>query len=398
VGASTLKPHPLAGVFPLLEGAEFDALVASIRRSGLRNSIIVYENKIIDGRNRERACAEIEANPQPSDHPDAKARYEAFEGDDPVQFVLDQNRDRRHLNPAQLAMAADALANLEWGTNRFSRAAAAAALTQAEAAERMRTSQRSLRYARVVKGNGSAKWVQAVWAGKCPIERAAEIAKLDQETQDMLSELPPADIVANHDRIVRDRRRAETFRGIMAETPAMTGERFPVIYADPPWRFEPYSVDTTGALADDHYATMPLEAIKGLDVPATDDAVLFLWATQPMLPHALETMAAWGFAYKSHFVWAKDRIGTGYWNRNKHEVLLVGTRGSIPAPTPGTQASSVIVAPVREHSEKPAIFHELIEAYYPTLPRIELFARGPARPGWAVWGAEAIPADAEPAP
>jgi N6-adenosine-specific RNA methylase IME4 len=111
--------------------------------------------------------------------------------------------------------------------------------------------------------------------------------------------------------------------------------------------------------------------------------VLFLWATVPMLQQALQVMSAWGFKYKSHFVWIKDRIGTGYWNRNKHELLLVGTRGKIPAPAPGTQCESAIEAAVGRHSAKPECFLELIERYFPTLPKIELNRRGPSRPGWS---------------
>jgi N6-adenosine-specific RNA methylase IME4 len=85
----------------------------------------------------------------------------------------------------------------------------------------------------------------------------------------------------------------------------------------------------------------------------------------------------------------KDRIGTGYWVRNKHELLLIGTRGQIPAPAPGTQWPSAVEAPIGKHSEKP-VFHELIESYFPTRPKIEHHARGAvARPGWEVWGLEA---------
>ena len=89
----------------------------------------------------------------------------------------------------------------------------------------------------------------------------------------------------------------------------------------------------------------------------------------------------WGFEYRTNFVWAKDRAGTGYWARNKHELLLVGTRGTIPAPAPGTQWESLIEAPVGEHSAKPEAFAEMIERLYPTLPKIELFARGKAKGG-----------------
>jgi hypothetical protein len=115
-----------------------------------------------------------------------------------------------------------------------------------------------------------------------------------------------------------------------------------------------------------------------------------------MLPQALEVMAAWGFRYRSHVVWAKDRAGTGYWFRNKHEILLVGVRGAIPAPAPGSQWPSLIEAPVGEHSAKPEAFLELIERYFPTLAKIELNRRGAPRPGWAAWGNEAAPAERAP--
>jgi N6-adenosine-specific RNA methylase IME4 len=78
----------------------------------------------------------------------------------------------------------------------------------------------------------------------------------------------------------------------------------------------------------------------------------------------------------------------GYWFRSNHELLLVGTRGNIPAPAPGMQWRSVIDAPVGAHSAKPEVVLEMIEEYFPTLPKIELNRRGPARPGWDAWGNE----------
>ena len=109
-----------------------------------------------------------------------------------------------------------------------------------------------------------------------------------------------------------------------------------------------------------------------------------------MMLHAATVMAVWGFDYRSQFAWAKDRIGTGYWNRNKHELLLIGVRGKIPAPAPGTQWASVIDAAVGKHSEKPDIFLEMIEEYFPNLPKIELNRRGSVRAGWDAWGNEAV--------
>jgi N6-adenosine-specific RNA methylase IME4 len=195
-------------------------------------------------------------------------------------------------------------------------------------------------------------------------------------------------------RTIEKRERRATREAELGERQrALPEKRNGVILADPPWRFEPYSRETgMDRAADSHYPTSPLEEIKALAVAsiAAPDCVLFLWATVPMLPQALDVMRGWGFAYKSNFAWAKDRTGTGYWSRNQHELLLIGTRGRVPAPAPGTQASSLIQVPVREHSRKPDEAYELIESYFPTLPKLELHARGlVARPGWDAWGLEA---------
>lgn len=186
-------------------------------------------------------------------------------------------------------------------------------------------------------------------------------------------------------------RRAARERDLAARQRALPDRRYGVIYADPEWRFEPRSRESgMDRAADNHYPTSSTDAIAARPVAAiaADDCVLFIWATVPMLPDALRVMSAWGFAYKSHAIWFKDRVGTGYWFRNAHELLLVGTRGQPPAPAMGGQFSSVIEAPIGAHSAKPDDFRELIETYFPTLPKIELNART-AREGWDTWGNEA---------
>lgn len=193
-------------------------------------------------------------------------------------------------------------------------------------------------------------------------------------------------------------RRAERETAVAGKIMALPDKKYGVIYADPEWKFETYN-DETGKLeasADLHYTTSSLEEIKLRDVQsiAADDCVLFLWATAPMIEAALEVMEAWGFEYKSQVIWKKDKGGTGYWFINWHELLLVGTQGNIPAPAQGSQWPSVIEAARRRHSEKPDRFYELIEDYYPNIPKIELNARGARREGWDVWGFEASESEA----
>lgn len=189
---------------------------------------------------------------------------------------------------------------------------------------------------------------------------------------------------------VKKERRADREQQLADKQRALPVARYGVIYADPEWKFETYSENGMDRSADNHYPTSELAAILQRPVAsiAADDAVLFLWATVPMLPQGLQVMAAWGFTYKSHLIWTKNRAGNGYWFRNRHELLLVGTRGNIPAPAMGTQFDSVIDAPLGAHSEKPDAFYDVIERYFPTLPKIELNARR-ARPGWTSWGLEA---------
>src|SRR5262245_38179880 len=106
--------------------------------------------------------------------------------------------------------------------------------------------------------------------------------------------------------------------------------------------------------------------------------------TVPHLRESFQVLDAWGFEYKTNIVWVKDKIGLGYFVRNQHELLLVAARGDMPLPSPANRPPSVISAPRREHSRKPDEAYEIIERMYPTLPKIELFARQ-TRSGWAAW-------------
>ena len=171
-----------------------------------------------------------------------------------------------------------------------------------------------------------------------------------------------------------------------------------VIYADPPWSFATYSRKGKGRSPDAHYDCMDLAAIKRLPVAgwAHPDAVLLLWATDPLLDKALEVIEAWGFAYKTvGFYWAKLNKGTsavaseadfftglGFWTRANPEPCLLATRGR-PRRRSGA-VRKLVVAPRREHSRKPDEMYERIEALLEG-PYLELFARG-SRPGWDAWG------------
>lgn len=188
-------------------------------------------------------------------------------------------------------------------------------------------------------------------------------------------------------------RRAAREVALAAQITALPDIRAGVILADPEWRFEPWSRETgMDRAADNHYPTSELIDIMARDVAsiAAAHCALFLYATPPMLWQAMQVMTAWGFSYITNAVWVKPHAGTGYWFRFRHEHLLLGVRGTVPCPAPGEQWDSVIEQPRGRHSEKPDAVLEMIEQYFPNVPKIELNRRGTPRAGWAAWGNEVV--------
>ncbi len=146
------------------------------------------------------------------------------------------------------------------------------------------------------------------------------------------------------------------------------------VLVDPPWSFSTWSQTRQTRAAVNHYDVMTLDDIKRLPVAdlAAPDCALFMWATNPMLPQALEVMKAWSFEYKTvAFCWAKTtprskpsrqkwHMGMGYWTRANVELCLLGTRGK---PLRGARnVRQLQIAPRRQHSRKPDASTSTVEA------------------------------------
>jgi N6-adenosine-specific RNA methylase IME4 len=180
------------------------------------------------------------------------------------------------------------------------------------------------------------------------------------------------------------------------------GKKYPVIYADPPWKFAVYSAKGEGRSATAHYDCLGLDALFKLPVAdiANPNSVLFLWTTDPFLPKGIELASAWGFTYKTvAFYWVKlnkstggdvlsERdffTGLGYWTRANLEPCLLATRGHPKRIS--KKVKRLIISPRREHSRKPDEVFSRIEKLVEG-PYIELFARA-SRQGWDSWGDQA---------
>jgi N6-adenosine-specific RNA methylase IME4 len=171
------------------------------------------------------------------------------------------------------------------------------------------------------------------------------------------------------------------------------------IVADPPWYYDkinPENPGTAGHIGrpvlgnnpsrELAYSTMSVDQLSALgwvfDALADDQCRLYLWTTNRYLFDAPEVMRAWGFEPDGRvFVWCKPPMGT---LSVTTEFFLTGKRGKPPRLPWHKTTWFNWPRPHHAHSQKPAAFGDLVEAWSPG-PYIELFARQP-RLGWDAWG------------
>lgn len=389
--------HPAANIFPLLSGAEFAALVEDIRANGLRESIKLCGGAIIDGRNRYRACLEAGVDPLP--------HFEDYGGHDPIRYVISLNLHRRHLSESQRAMVAALVANM--GQGRPADKAANLpifeeepdAVSQAEAAELLNVSERSVRAARKVHTEGAPELVAAVNAGSVSVSAAADVATLPVAEQVEIVARGEREILeaAKSIRTRKAKANAEERAAIrrQALSVAPPSGQYRTIVIDPPWPMQKVEREVRPNQVGFEYPTMSEDELSALALPAADECHLYLWTTQKFLPMALRLMDRWGFPYIFTMVWHKpggfQPVGLPQYNC---EFALFGRKGGLAFDE--TKAfPTCFNAPRREHSRKPDEFYDIVRRVSPG-PRVDMFARE-SREGFDTWGAEADKFDGEAA-
>lgn len=170
--------HPLSAAFPSMLDEDFQSLKDSIETNGVLNPITIFEGMVIDGWHRYQA-----ANQLAMDCPEQPL------GDiDPKDFVLAQNKNRRHITAAQLAAAATAVyAWVPLGANQHTKVGSVGPShppkTNQELANIAGVSVASIKQAKVVQERAAPEVQQAVKDGKVGLEKAVAISKLPKEEQ-----------------------------------------------------------------------------------------------------------------------------------------------------------------------------------------------------------------------
>ena len=180
-----MEPHKLANLFPMMTSEELYEMGRDILENGQIDPIVVYEGKILDGRNRFQACQRAGVEP----------RVEEYNGTDPLAYVISLNLKRRHLTESQKAMIASELATMERGQpEKKSANLRNTFVSQPEAAEMLNVSTRSVQTAKKVAEMADENVVQAVKEGKVSINAARTLAELPPLEQSRIAALPEAEI------------------------------------------------------------------------------------------------------------------------------------------------------------------------------------------------------------
>ena len=366
-----IEYHEAANLFPLMNGQEFEALCRDIEKNGLQEEIwLDSEGRIVDGRNRYRACEKVGVEP----------RYTCYDGDPNSipSFVVSMNLQRRHLNESQRAMVAARLANMRQGERTD--LAQICAMSQSDAANMFNVGRRSVQHATKVLASGSEELIAACQGGEVAVADAKSVLDLPSDLQTKLLHLSRE---GKSNRPLRNLRHEHDIKA-QAEAIENGGVELPdgvyeVIVLDPPWEnLKGIDYDHGGFTGRPHYPTLSFEEIAALPIPAAENCCLWMWTTWMHIDEAYRIVKGWGFEIRGLVTWDKRAIKLGRWLRHSTEHCIFATKGNVRLLR--NDVGTLISEVSREHSRKPEAFYKMVETTCMGR-RLDYFSRE-KREGW----------------
>ncbi len=364
-------------LIPKLLPDEFNQLRESILKEGCRDYLVLWEGFLIDGHNRLKICSE--------NNIEFKTINKEFSDINQVKLWMISNQfARRNLNDYQKIVLSQKKKEILLQQGREKKIEAGRLFgeghkkqedlsiidkssishnTQKEIAKDLNWSTGKVAQAEIV-------------LKKAPPELKEKLEKSEVSINEAYKEIKAVE--------KKEKRRDEIEKQIEdikeGKLPELQG-KFEVISIDPPW---PYGrkYDPFGSRISNPYPEISIEDIKRIELPYSDNCILFLWTTHKFLPKAFEIMEFWGFDYKATLVWDKDKMGMGDWFRMQCEFCLMGIKGS--PYWQNTTERDILRDSRREHSRKPDSFFEMVNKIC-IGRRLEYFSRE-ERPGWTVFG------------
>jgi N6-adenosine-specific RNA methylase IME4 len=369
-------------LIPALSVEEFKQLEENCLAEGIRDAIITWDGYIIDGHNR----YEIATRHQ------LKFKTESKEFDSQIDaklWMICNQFGRRNLSNFQRSVLVLQLESIysEMGKKKQKEAGGAVCQisdkavidTKKELAKIANVSHDTIAKVKVIQATATPEVKAKLSTGEVSINQVYQDIKKEEKREQQ--EVKKQEYEQRVETITKNEFKVDIFN---------TKEKFRVIYSDPAWSYNDKQDTPQLGGAAKHYDTMSVSEICSLPVNeiSEKDSVLFLWVTSPLLEDAFTVIKAWGFKYKTSFVWDKVKHNMGHYNSVRHEMLLIATKGSCTPDNKKLYDSVQSIERNDNHSEKPIEFLNIIDDLYNYGNKLEMFCRNIKKDKWYGWGNE----------
>lgn len=362
----------LKNLLPPLSPEEYQILKESIISEGCRTPLLVWNGMLVDGHNRYEICTEYNI-------PFLVDELQSKSIEDVKVWIIDNQKGRRNLTDGwkyELTQVRKEIL-IKQGRDKISETQTARHAgitlstidkdthnTQKEIAEELGWSTGKVAMADKVWREAGPDVKEKIKSGELSFNQAYNDIRKEEKIEKRQKEIE------------------ETKKRIETENLTIT-DLYDVIVLDPPW---PYGreYDPENSRVANPYPEMSLDEIGGIDLPAKDNCVLFLWTTHAFIESSFILVKRWGFDYKAIIVWDKEKMGMGNTIRMQCEFCLLAIKG-IPLIT-GSSTRDIIREARREHSRKPDGFYDMV-LNITNGKRIDYFSRE-KREGFVQYGAE----------
>ena len=355
-------------LIPPLTEDEYKGLELSIMEEGCRDAIINWNGIIIDGHNRFEIC---------NKHNVHYKTYEMdFLTDDEAKiWIIDNQFARRNLNDFQkteLALLKEGFIAKKAKEQQIRKPDSVCQIsdkqkidTKKEVAKIAGVSHDTVAKVKKIKEKAPLEVIESLRKGDVSINAAYKDVKKEEKIQNRDKQI----------QILKD--------DIDSGKLVLPEGKYENIVFDPPWKY-PSSYNPESRRVASPYPEMNIEEINNIELPSSDDCILWFWTTHSFIFDAKAIMNSWGFDYKGMIVWDKDKMGVGYWLRMQCEFCLLGIKGKPLWNV--TDLRDIIKEPRREHSRKPDSFYKMINDNF-IGRKLDYFSRE-KREGWDSFGAE----------
>lgn len=365
-------------LIPALSVEEYKQLEENCLAEGIRDKILLWGDVIIDGHNRYDIATKYDLK--------YETESKEFECEDDVkEWMINNQFGRRNLSNYQRSVLALELVSV-FSARAKERMLSGNPVPKSEqgrtiekVADVAKVGKDTIAKVKVIEAKATSEVKAQLSTGEVSINQAYQEIKKEEKKEQQ--EVKKQDYKDKIETVSDNEFKVDIYN---------TTEKFRVIYSDPAWSYNDKQDTPQLGGAAKHYNTMSVNEICSLPVKeiSEKDSVLFLWVTSPLLEDAFLVIKAWGFKYKTSFVWDKVKHNMGHYNSVRHEMLLIATKGSCTPDNKKLYDSVQSIERNDNHSEKPIEFLNIIDDLYNYGNKIEMFCRNIKKTKWYGWGNE----------